>query len=190
MKKWCAVGMVAAWAASAGLGLAQAPAPETKADTKAEKKEMSFMREATMGHMAEVAMGKIAATQAVSQAVKDFGQRMVTDHSKAQDELMAVATKMNIQLPAALGERHQEKINKLAELKGEEFDRGYMKETVKDHEKDVKEYQRAAEKEEDADVKAYAAKTLPVVEDHLKSAKELEATLMGSLKGAAEKMTK
>jgi putative membrane protein len=136
----------------------------------------SFAKDAAEGGMAEVKMGQLAAKNAKDPEVKKFGQMMVTDHSKANDELKALAAKKNYQLPTDIGS-HQSTYDKLSKLTGADFDKQYVDEMVDDHETDVKDFQREAENGTDPDVKAFAAKTLPTLQKHLDAIKAIQAKM-------------
>ncbi|MGV3502332.1 MAG: DUF4142 domain-containing protein [Adhaeribacter sp.] len=134
-----------------------------------------FAVEAASGGMMEVELGRLAATNASDAEVKAFGQRMVDDHGKANEELKTLATAKNITLPSAPGEDHQKHITDLTALKGAEFDKKYIDMMVKDHEEDVKHFEDAAQDAElDADLKAFAQKTLPTLKSHLDMAKKID----------------
>ncbi len=92
---------------------------------------------------------------------------LLTDHQKANDELKALAGRKNITLPARLGEDEQKHVDELAKLSGAEFDKKYVELMVEDHEDDVKLFKKAAEGAEDADLKAFATKQLPIQQKHL-----------------------
>jgi len=131
-----------------------------------------FVTEAAGGGMAEVELGKIAAEKATTDEVKKFGQRMVDDHSKANDELKTLAQSKTITLPTAVGGKEKATIDRLSKLSGEVFDRAYVQEMLKDHQKDVAAFRTEAKSGKDPDVKAWAAKTLPTLEEHLKLAQD------------------
>jgi putative membrane protein len=162
-------------AALFGFGLAKAQADDLKKDSPDGK----FIMEAASGGMLEVQLGKLASERAASPDVRKFGERMVTDHTKANKELEAVAEKKGIKLPNDLDKKHQEVYDMLAKLKGAEFDRAYMKHMVKDHEEDVSEFMKITKDAKDGDVKSFATKTLPVIEEHLKMAKDINNKLGG-----------
>jgi putative membrane protein len=143
------------------------------ADQTVSSGDQKFFMEAASGGMLEVELGQMAQQKAQAVSVKDFGTRMVTDHGKANDELKALAQKKNLQMPTQLEHKHRSMIEKLAKLSGPAFDKKYLKMMVKDHEKDVKEFQKATKKVKDADLNAWAAKTLPTLEQHLQQAKEV-----------------
>jgi len=131
-----------------------------------------FMKGAAQGGMAEVQLGKLAAQKADSADVKEFGQRMVDDHSKAGDELKQLASDKGVTLPTEIPSKEQKLMNRLQGLSGPAFDKAYMEAMVKDHEHDVNAFRNASQKGPDADVKAWAAKTLPTLQDHLQMARQ------------------
>lgn len=96
--------------------------------------------------------------------MKKFGQRMVDDHSKANDKLKQLASQKKVALPQDLNAK--DKATKASlELSGEQFDQAYMKDMVKDHKKDVSDFTRESKAAHDPDVKQFAADTLPTLED-------------------------
>ena len=123
------------------------------------------MKKAAKGGMMEVAMGKLAEQNGQSDDVKSFGKRMVTDHSKANDELKSIAQQKGIKLPS------KEPIEKWSS------DKAYMNMMVKDHEKDLAEFQAEAKDGSDPDVKNFADKTAKVVQEHLDLAKQTQSKL-------------
>ncbi|HZB44739.1 MAG TPA: DUF4142 domain-containing protein [Pyrinomonadaceae bacterium] len=126
-----------------------------------------FAMEAAMGGMMEVELGRLAASKGASDEVKQFGQRMVDDHSKANSELMQIASGKGMTLPTAPDAKHQSGIQKLSALSGEKFDKEYVKMMVKDHKKDVAAFEKEASGGMDAELKAFAASTLPTLREHL-----------------------
>lgn len=133
-----------------------------------------FVMDAAMGGLMEVELGHIAAQKGMSESVKQFGQRMVDDHSKANEELMTLATSKGMTLPTTLDEKHQKDVTKLSAMSGADFDRAYSKMMLSDHTKDVKEFEKQSTKAADPDIKAFASKTLPTLQEHLRMAKALE----------------
>jgi putative membrane protein len=132
-----------------------------------------FIKEAAQGGMAEVVLGQLAVEKASSSDVKKFGQRMVDDHTKANDELKELASQKNIDLPQRLTAKDKATKAALEKLSGEQFDQAYMKDMVKDHKKDVSDFRRESRTAPDPDVKKFAAQTLPTLEDHLKQAESI-----------------
>lgn len=143
-------------------------------------KDFKFVCAAAQGGMMEVSLGQLAIQKGSDQAVKDFGQRMVTDHSKANDELKQLALKKGATLPTNGDKESEKMLNTLSNLSGPEFDKAYIKDMVKDHKKDVKDFQKESEKGDDADLKSWVTKTLPVLEDHLRMAENTELTINGA----------
>lgn len=150
----------------------QATAQVARADRK-------FIEEATEGGLAEVELGKLAQQKSQSTMVKEFGSRMVQDHSKANDELKEIAESKGVQLPGAPDKEHQKDVEKLSKLSGAEFDREYAAHMLSDHKKDVSEFKKAADKSKDGDLKAFAGKTLPTLQEHLTMAQNLNDNVKG-----------
>jgi len=136
--------------------------------------EKRFVKDALLGGMTEVELGKVAIEKAAGDPVKQFAQKMVDDHSKANEELKQLAAKESIDVPDALDSKRRSRIDKLSKLSGADFDRAYIKDQVKDHQNDVREFQAEAQNGNDPAVKGFASKTLPVLEEHLRMIKELD----------------
>ena len=139
--------------------------------------DRAFVMEAGPGGLAEVELGRLAAQKGQSADVKRFGQRMVADHSKANAELKKLAASKGITLPAVMNEEQKAERDKLAKLSGPEFDREYMALMVEDHDKDVAAFQEEAKDGSDPDIKSFAAKTLPTLQEHQRMSKEIKAKL-------------
>jgi putative membrane protein len=131
-----------------------------------------FIETAARGGMAEVELGRLAAEKAQSPEVKAFGQMMVDDHSKANDELKTLASQKGVTLPTDTDAAHKATKDRLDKLSGDQFDQAFMKEMLKDHKKDVAEFKRAAKTGKDDDVKEWAAKKVPTLEQHLQHAQQ------------------
>jgi putative membrane protein len=129
--------------------------------------DTKFATAAALGGMLEVELGRVAAQKGASDEVRQFGQHMVDDHSKANQDLTQVASAKGLSLPAALDARHQAEVQKLSALSGDKFDQEYVSMMIKDHRKDTAEFQKESTGGADADIKSFAARTLPVVRDHL-----------------------
>jgi putative membrane protein len=136
--------------------------------------------DAARGSMAEVELGRLATQKASSPEVKQFGQRMVDDHTKANDELKTLAQSKSITIPTDLDAKHQATRDRLSKLSGAAFDRAYMQEMVADHRKNVNEFRKQSQSGKDAEVKAWAAKTLPTLEEHLKMAQSASRGAVGT----------
>src|SRR5262245_5656006 len=137
----------------------RAPSPKASPDEK-------FVKEAAMGGLAEVEIGRLAAQKATSAEVKQFAQRMVDDHGKANAQLSTLASKKSIAPPSELDGKEKKSLEKLSKASAEDFDRTYIKMMVDDHKKDVADFKKAASSATDSDVKAFASETLPTLEDH------------------------
>lgn len=172
--------------AGPGGGSSPAATPRTMPDTTAgptadtaprKVDDKKFAKDAALGGLTEVELGKLAAQKASNDAVKQFGQRMVDDHSKANDQLKQIASKSNIEVPAALDSKHQSRIDKLAKLSGPAFDKAYVKDQLKDHERDVDDFKSEAQNGSDPNVKQFAMQTLPTLQEHLNAVKDLKKTV-------------
>jgi putative membrane protein len=129
--------------------------------------DKEFVSNAGMGGLMEVLAGNLALQKAASADVKSFGQRMVTDHSKANEELSQLATTKGLALPTELDGEEKSMIDHLTSLSGAEFDKAYMAHMVDDHKKDVEEFEKASTSAQDGDVKGWAGRTLPTLQQHL-----------------------
>ena len=141
------------------------------------KSDQDFATKAAAGGMMEVDLGQLAASKATSNDVKDFGNRMVSDHGKAGDELKSLASQKGLTLPATPSAEETKTSTDLSKKNGAAFDKAYMSDMVKDHEKDAKEFEKASKNVKDPDLKSWATQTLTVVQDHLKMAKEINGKL-------------
>jgi putative membrane protein len=215
---------------------------DTMSNTTLNSDDRKFIMNAAHGGMMEVKLGHLAVDKATNPDVKQFGQRMVDDHSKANSELMALASQKGITLPASSdsammiqndqssstspstaqstdqqsstsssgsqqssmdtstsGQRHarvdtntaemlkdEEGMNKLSGLSGDAFDREYVNMMVKDHEKDVKEFEKASTNAKDSDVRAFATKTLPTLREHLQQVRDIQSRMKSSNKSTTQ----
>jgi len=174
--------------------MAQQPQPEKPAKTERQATDQNkgglasgdrkFVMEAAHGGMAEVELGKMAAEKGSSDAVKQFGKRMADDHAKASDELKQFAQQKGLTLPTDLDAKHKQLRDRLAKLNGVDFDKAYANEMVKDHKKDVADFKRQAKSAKDPDLKSWAGKTLPTLEDHLKQAQDMQAQVKSAPRAA------
>ena len=133
-----------------------------------------FVKTASEGGLAEVQLSQLALKQSQNDDVRNFAQKMVDDHTKANDQLKEIASKDNLEIPASLDPKHQARIDKMSKLSGPEFDKAYIKDQLKDHEQDVSEFQKEAQNGTDPNVKQFAASTLPTLQEHLNMVKQLK----------------
>ncbi len=161
-------------------GYTDAGAASDAKSNKLSSSDTSFLKDAATGGMMEVELGKIAQEKGASEKVKAFGKQMEEDHGKANDELKQLATSKGVELPTSLGVKQKLSVETLSKLSGQNFDRRYMTTMIDDHKNDVKNFEKAASKAKDPDVKAFASKTLPTLKKHLQMAettgKEVKAT--------------
>ncbi|MBA3334688.1 MAG: DUF4142 domain-containing protein [Acidobacteria bacterium] len=136
-----------------------------------------FMTEAAKGGMEEIELSKLALNKATNKEVKSFAQKMIADHTKASNELKALAVKKNFTLPAALTPEQISMATDMAKVSSEEFDKEYVDAMVKDHEKDVSLFEAQSKNGTDTDAKAFAAKTLPTLQMHLTMIKDLQSKM-------------
>jgi putative membrane protein len=129
-----------------------------------------FATDAAQGGVAEVEMGQLALQKGTSPQVKQFAQRMVTDHTQANQELMQLAKSQNLDLPAQVDSKHKSDMDRLRGMSGTAFDTAYMQHMLQDHQKDLAEFQKQAQSGSDPGLKSFAAKYLPVLQQHLQMA--------------------
>jgi putative membrane protein len=129
--------------------------------------DSEFMTKAASGGLLEVQLGQQVAQKATTPDAKQFAQQMVTDHTKANDELKALAARKNMTLPTTLGKEQQKVYDEVLAEKGADLDKKYVSAMLTDHQEDIKQYQEAVTKSSDADIKTYAQKQLPVLQMHL-----------------------
>lgn len=138
-------------------------------NTPLSKADSSFVMEAAKGGLMEVQAGQLAQQNAQSQRVKDFGSMMVTDHSKANDELKSYASSHGINLPDSLPKDEKKHLDAMRNMKGTAFDKHYVSMMVDDHEKDVAKFKKESTGANDAQLKTWITNTLPVLQKHLDS---------------------
>jgi len=150
------------------------PAPVTDAGKTAEKTQpaspqlKNFLDKAAIGGMTEVEAGKLAAEQGSSDKVKEFGQRMVQEHTILGDQIADLAEKKNVTLPAAPDAAHQAMLDALKAKQGKLFDAEFVADMKKGHADAIQLFKRAS-KASDPDVARFASSNLPTLEDHEKN---------------------
>ena len=168
-----------AWIVFAGspapeLAAAQTPQEAASTISAADK---AFLLEAVSGGMAEVSLGELAQQRGFSDAVKQFGLHMAEDHTKLNTELRDLAAKKGaaLPMPMALLPKHQRLLDTMLKLNGAAFDRQYMREMIKGHELDVVLFQRQVEQGRDDELTVWVRQTLPLLQEHLRMAREAAA---------------
>jgi len=179
----------AAPAAQPGTGTRNA---ETTKDDQLSRADRKFMQSAAEDGMFEVEVAQLASSKASSPDVKNFATTMVNDHTNANNELVQLANSKKVELPAAPPRSKRNDIEKMGKLTGAEFDQRFVREVgIKDHQKDIKDFENASKKVKDPELKAWVDKTLPKLREHLALAQKLPqsgAAAMGN-KGAAAPAT-
>jgi putative membrane protein len=152
----------AAFIATAGLASAQSVS----------KADRAFVKKAAMGGMAEVAAGQIAADKGSNDQVKQFGQKMVADHTKANDQLKQIATAQSLPIPDSDPKADKE-TTKLNGLGGAKFDKVYARMQLSDHKATIKLFEKEANSGQDPQLKQFAADTLPILQGHMQMATQM-----------------
>lgn len=170
------LGATAAYAQSAQSSDASSKNAQSKQPAKGgsvSKADQKMMEEMAYSNLAEIETGKLAQSKSQSEEVKKFAQQMIDDHTKSQQELQQLAESKGVKLPTEPDKKHQAMAKKMSGMSGEEFDRMYMKQVgVEAHQKTHKLLQQAQKNAKDGEVKSLAQKNAPIVEEHLKMAKE------------------
>lgn len=135
--------------------------------------DAKFVMKASQSDLAEIQMSKLAEQNAQSPAVKEFARKMVEDHTKSSQELMQIVQKSGHTPAKEIGEEHQQMATKLKDMKGQDFDRQYMMGQLKAHKMAIQLFQSAAQNAQDQQIKAFATKTLPVIQHHAQMAQQI-----------------
>lgn len=162
--------MLLATVAAATFALALPLAAQTPAATA---QSDDFVKKAAGGGIAEVQLGKLAQTRAQDPRVKQFGQHMVDDHTKANEKLKATLSQEGLSVPTEMDPEARQSYDRLSKLSGTAFDKAYMQDMVEDHRKDLAEFQNAAKTERDPGIKKFAQDSLPMLQQHLKMAEQI-----------------
>ncbi|MDQ2774987.1 MAG: DUF4142 domain-containing protein [Acidobacteriota bacterium] len=138
-----------------------------------DKADQSFLDTAAQTDMTEAHVGQMAQDEGKAQSVKDFGQMLVTDHTNDYNQVVALGAKVSGTVPKGLDATHDKMIAPMNKVKGAAFDQKFIHDMISGHEKAIAEYKKAAADATNPDVKAYAAQTLPTLQKHLDTAKDL-----------------
>ncbi|BAY79523.1 outer membrane protein (plasmid) [Nostoc linckia NIES-25] len=149
------------------------PSPTAPGQNNLSSSDRQFINEAAQDGLAEVQLGQLASERAASNSVKQFGQRMVQDHTQVNNQLQQLATQNGVTLPKTLNNENQQLSQRLSKLSGAQFDREYINHMVQAHQKDVAAFENQAQQGQDTDVKAFAAQTLPALQEHLQEARSI-----------------
>jgi len=140
--------------------------------------DRDFINKAATGGATEVELGRLATLRAARPSVRSFGERMMIDHGRGNAELAALAQSKGLPLPTALEPSQLAMRDRLNALSGADFDRAYMSEMVRDHTEDIALFEREAEISADPDIKAWAARSLPMLRDHLALARQVNSEVV------------
>lgn len=179
-----ALGVLAmAWPAAAQPSAPTNTTPASTAPTKSkvQRTDRNFIQKAAEDGKEEVELGQLAQSKASDDAVKQFAQRMVEDHGKANQELKDLAANTGVKLDQNAPKKNA-MMTRLNKLQGADFDREYVKEMVKDHKKDVAEFRRMHSGAVDPNLKAWIDKTLPTLEDHLRQIEGIQSRIASAKK--------
>jgi putative membrane protein len=171
-----AVALLAAAACSSPSGLSETSGPAASLSAT----DRTFISQAAYGSFGEVALGELAAEQASSPAVRQFGQRMVQDHTRMNEELAAIASQKGVTPPTAPDPGRQAVGAQLAQLQGAAFDRQYIQQQLGDHETTLTLFQGEAETGQDPQLRAFARKYAPVIQEHIAMLRQLETQVVSS----------
>ena len=149
---------------------AQSTAAQSADDSK-------FLQEAIRGNAAEVKMGELAKERAQNKAVRDFGQMLIDDHSKANEKAMAVAKQMNVTAASEPSAKQKQEYDAMAKLSGSEFDTTFMSHMVQGHQEAIAMYTTQAQSGDSSKATSYAKATLPTIKEHLSKAQSIESKL-------------
>lgn len=156
---------------------AASPTTTPASSAPARRDDRAFAMEVAQNGIAEIALARLAARNAQSADVKRFAQRVITDHTKVGNELKPIAASKGITLPADMKPEQKATVTRLTALKGAEFDREFMTVMGESHDKSVTAFQEVARDGTDPEIKAFAAKTLPTLQEHQKMAHDIHGKL-------------
>lgn len=139
------------------------------------RSDIRFMREAAQGGMAEVRLGELATRRGASERVRGFGQHMIDDHSKANDNLREIAIRKGVTLPPDIGAEHRAVLARLSRLHGVAFDAAYIRDMKLDHQQDIAAFRAEAASGRDEAIRRFAERTLPTLRDHYSMVKDISS---------------
>ena len=183
-----------AWAQSVNQGAAAPNAPAMSAPSAAQPQgladqDRSFIHDAAIGGTAEVEAGKLAEHKGQAKSVRGFGRQMVTDHGKANARLARLAKADGVTLPPALDDKHAQDMDKLGKQSGAGFDRMYIHSAIDEHQAAVQLFTKESQSGDNADLKRFAAETLPTIQHHLQMAQSMEADMSSTAPQSANRKT-
>ena len=142
--------------------------------------DQDFLKEASTVNQKEIEFGRLGQRQASNDRVREFAQKLIDDHTKAQDELTTLARTKNVQIASQLPQEHRQMVDKMNQMQGAEFDREFIKHMVMGHEQAIQKFDQQSRTGEDAQLKAFAQRQLPILRSHLQTARDLQTNLEGT----------
>ncbi len=139
--------------------------------------DSDFAVNAADRNMLEMELGKITLTNSSNQAIKDFGQMMINDYTKENDELIALAKEKDIVLPLSPSEKNIKHIKDLTDITGNDFDKHYINFMISNHRSTIRLFEDASKNATDVEIQKFATNTLPILKKHLEAAKDLKDRL-------------
>jgi putative membrane protein len=164
--------------AVAAVALVPAAFPQNMANRMTPADTM-FAQKAAAGGLAEVQLGTLAQQKAENPDVKAFGRRMVEDHTRLNQELQGIAGRSGVTLPGGPSTKDQEEYNRLSQLNGAAFDHAYIRDMIADHRGDITEIRHESDEGTNPEMKAFATKSLPTLEEHLRLAQTAARSIRG-----------
>lgn len=143
------------------------------ADERVDTHDAHFIKKAAEGNNAEIQMGQMVSQHTQDPQIRAYADKLVQDHTKANEQLRQIADAKGVEFPAGPSSTADREMRHLEKKSGHDFDRAVVDHWVKDHKKDIKEYDREAKHAKDPEVKQYAISTLPTLQDHLARAESL-----------------
>jgi len=155
------------------------PTPTTTSQTTQGdiRADAAFIREAASANLMEVQLGQTAQARAMNSAVKQFGQRMVNDHTNLENQLASMAASSGLELKQSLSSKHKDEVNRLNKLSGQSFDSSYMRLMVQAHQEDIAKFQSQSQSAKSVQVRTFATNALPVLQQHLSLATQVSSQL-------------
>jgi putative membrane protein len=150
---------------------------KTGLGTQISSSDQQFVQEAASGGMKEVELSEFVAGKTKNAEVKQLAERIAQDHTTANSELKTAAQQDSGEMPAAMDEKAIQEVNQFKNMSGERLDRAYVEHMIEDHKKDITKFQQQANSGAAPQVKAFAQKTLPTLQEHLRMAQQVQDKL-------------
>jgi putative membrane protein len=148
-------------------GMNAVPAGQTSPEDRV------FLKDALQGGMAQVRLGQLALQKSSNPEVKQFAQKMVDDHTRMGDQLKPIAQQIGVKIPDGPSKKDKATITKMEALNGDDFDKIYMKDMVKDHKSDLAAFQSEIDHGSNLAVKGAASQDAPIINQHLQMAEQI-----------------